>query len=115
MGKVRRLENEKERDGREMYFSKLAPHKSDTQSSREKAVKNGVCAQSQVRADAGSQGKRGGTGQENEEQCIEKRQKGRGVFLDFLLGFHIRNQCMSCIFHAQQPTGRAAVYVKRLM
>lgn len=42
MGKVRRLENEKERDGREMYFYKLAPHKSDTQSSREKAVKNGV-------------------------------------------------------------------------
>lgn len=45
MGKVRRLKNEKMRDGREMYSCKLAPHKSDTQSSREKAVKNGVRAQ----------------------------------------------------------------------
>lgn len=63
-----------------MYFCKLAPHKSDTQSSREKAVKNGVCAQTQVRTNARSQGKRGGTGQENEEQCIEKRQKGRFFF-----------------------------------
>lgn len=85
MGKVRRLENEKERDGREMYFCKLAPHKSDTQSSREKAVKNGVCAQTQARANAGSRGKRRGTGQENEEQCIEKRQKDfwGAFYLDF--------------------------------
>lgn len=41
MGKVRRLGNEKERGGREMYSGKLAPHKSGTQSSKEEAVKNG--------------------------------------------------------------------------
>lgn len=85
-----------------MYFCKLAPHKSDTQSSREKAVKNGVCAQTQVRTNAGSQGKRGGTGQENEEQCIEKRQKGF-FFWTFYLDFTFAINACPVYFMLSSP------------
>lgn len=65
MGKVRRLGNEKERGGREMYSGKLAPHKSGTQSSKEEAVKSGRHADTRAHQ----------TGQEGKEEELDGKIK----------------------------------------
>lgn len=54
----RKAENEKEGEGRELYFCKLAPHKSNMQPSREKAGKKGahahICEHSHTREERGN-------------------------------------------------------------
>lgn len=110
MGKVRRLGNERERGGREMYSGKLAPHKSGPQSSREEAVKNGQRTRTHTCTPTpGSRGRGGGTGRENEERRIEKKQNEE--FLErlslciFTFG---HNRCACCPVVAQRQAGEAA-------
>lgn len=60
-----------------------------------------------------TQGKRGGIERENEEEYIEKRPGvggwGGGSFTGLCIWAPVQNQPMPCQFHAQQPTGEAAV------
>lgn len=88
-----------------MYFCKLAPHKSDMQPSREKAGKKGHI---HTYVNTNTKGKSEGTEQENEVECIEKRQGG-GSSRGHCSWAPVHNQPIPCQFHAQQPTGKAAV------
>lgn len=56
---------------------KLAPHKSDMQPSREKAREKGGHPHTHMQLHTREER---GTERENEVECIEKRQGGRGVF-----------------------------------
>lgn len=98
---------------REMYFCKLAPHKSDMQPSKEKAEGMGCIHMCRCVHTHSGKDRRKWTGKWSGMYWKETR--GRGSSKGHGGWAPIHNQPIPCQFHAQQPSGKEVVCVNGRM
>lgn len=96
MGKVGNTKMRKEKKGREMYFCKMAPRKTDMQTNKEKAKSKGAWGEMKIKM-----------------KWYVKERDMVDEFLqeDSVVGLPFTNLPMPCQFHAQQPTRKEAVCI----